>query len=278
MLPLFLRPAPAARTLRVVAALAVVAAAAAPASAQKSFRVFSSLYDEFDVTPGAEYAGRFDVLNESDGELTLQIQPKDIRAEIGRGLAVMDPGAHDRSNAEWLVLDADIVTVQPGERRPVFYRVAVPAGVGDGSHWSALQITTAEAPRAALPESDRLIQASVGQSVFVYVQVVTHVGEAASEIAFLTSEVAESDGKPVLDLHLQNDGDRSDVVEIWAELYGADGELATRIEGSSRVMHPGTAIRQALDLSGVAPGTYSAIVVAEPSYGDAFGLRTEITL
>jgi hypothetical protein len=267
------------RTAKLIAAIVavttVVASLCAPVAQAQTFRVYSSLFDEYDVSPGSQHRGQFDVVNEGNAPLTVKVIRQDVRFYADGKLLSEEPGAHERSNANWITLEQDRLTIAPNARETFYYDISVPSGVTDGSYWSALVVQNDLDQEIAFAE-----RAAIRQRVKVYVQVATHVGQALRpEVSFLSTEIVEdADGQRKLDIRIENTGNRSDIVPVWAELYDGNGQLATRVEGRSGVVHPGTSVRQVLDLGEVPSGEYNAIIVAEPIHGDAYGTRLTLSL
>lgn len=256
------------------------AAVAAPKAEAQTFRVFSRLFDEYEASPGSQHRGQIVVVNEGKRELTLAISKRDYRFYADGTVLNEEPGTHERSNAHWITTEQDRLTLAPGERQAFFYSVSVPAGVTEGSYWGLLVVENVnDAAQTLAAGGSGRVRAALRQKVKVYVQVATHVGQPQPAIAFLSTDVVEDrEGGRHLDVRIENTGDRSDLVPLWVELYDAAGQLATRLQAKSRVLHPGTSVRQLLDLSEVPPGDYDAIVVAEPPSGDAYAARLDLSL
>jgi hypothetical protein len=100
--------------------------------------------DSITVAPGKEYDGQFQVKNEGETEVSLQIVLKDFSLTETGGLSLEDIGLiKDHALAEYIDYTPEELSLQPGDTGQVSYRINLPEGL-QGLHWAAFVIRPQE--------------------------------------------------------------------------------------------------------------------------------------
>lgn len=111
------------------------------------------------------------------------------------------------------------------------------------------------------------------------IRMVTNIGETGERsMKFADKQLLMQDDQRVLQLDLENTGERYLRLLVWVELYDEDGTSIGRFEAGRRGMYPGCSTRFQVDLSQVAPGKYKALVVADNGDEYVFGARYELEI
>lgn len=250
------------------------AQAASPADTT-SVRLASPLRQVLSVAPGGSHQGEIVLVNGSDQATTVQVSQVDF-LPTEEGSSYPEPGTLPRSNADWLEVVRRDVQIPAGEQVVVPYSIRVPNDSSlAGSYWSMILLTPSDA--AAVQETQEgEVQTTIRTQFRYGVSVVTNLGDSGeSELSFKNPQFERpQDGAAThLQVSLQNTGERLLTPKVQLELFDAGGTQVNRLEAQVEWIFPGTSVRQDFDLGNLAPGEYSAVVIADAGGEDVFGTR-----
>ena len=80
----------------------------------------------------------------------------------------------------------------------------------------------------------------------------------------------------VLELDVQNAGDRAYRPKIWVELYDAAGALRGRREQQRGLLYPGTSLKQRFTFDTLPAGSYKAVVFADSGDDSVFAAQYKL--
>lgn len=285
------------RLLHAAFILLMVQALALPAAAQ--VKLYGNLVNRIEVEPGQTYSGELGVMNE--GERTAQVRVFQADFQYGaERTTYVDPGTLGRSNSRWIAFSPEFVEVQPETMERIDYTITVPedSAALEGSYWSVLTVEVISPDDAEWQgdgEPEEAVSASFVHRIRYAVQLVTTVaGTGEEELEVVSTQLLEEapetaaspDGPAAqregaatrwLQADLKNVGTASYRPAVYVELYDGSGALASRIDGLTHLMHPGSVVRQQIDLSDVPSGTYQALLVIETDE-NVFGTQLELEL
>jgi len=179
-----------------------------------------------------------------------------------------------RSNAGWIKVFLPLDTLAPGERLSIPYTIEVPDNRSlVGTYWSMLMVA------AVLPPSEATAKGAVGirQVIRYGIQIVTHIGDSGERnIRVANSELVHENEGPVLQIDIENTGERWVRPMAWSELYDEEGTSVGRFESSQQRIFPGCSVRYRFILSQVPGGKYEALVVFDN--GDQYLWGAQYTL
>jgi hypothetical protein len=243
-------------------------AAVTPESATTEARV---------AAPGSTYRGTITLSNSGKTPADVKIYQSDYSFSADGRSSFGSPGTVPRSNASWLHLGQEQITIRPGERARVDYEVRVPDDAGlTGTYWSAVLVQEISGAERGTPRrSDVQLQ----QVMRYAIQVITEIGDTGrAALAFRNAQLSSRGGKRELAVDMENTGERWLQAQVWLELHAADGHLAGRFAGQSLRTFPATSVRHHIDLSTVPPGKYLALLVADGGRNDLFGTQIDLDL
>ena len=229
------------------------------------------------ASAGGVYRGTVIVRNSGKTSADVKIYQTDYAFSAEGRSDFAKPGTLERSNAPWLHLGHEQIRIAPGERASVDYEVHVPNdGRLIGTYWSALMIEqVGGAEDSAHPRSE----AELRQVIRYAVQVITEIGETGrSEVAFRNAHLTGEGGQHEFSVDMENTGERWLQTQVWIELHDAAGHLAGKFGGQRLRTFPATSVRNRIDLSGVPPGKYLALLVADGGRNDLFGTQVELDI
>jgi hypothetical protein len=226
---------------------------------------------------GNSYRGSIAIRNAGPDVAQVKLYQTDYLFSADGKNAFDTPGALPRSNAAWLHLNREQVSIAPGSVTTVDYEVRVPDVVGlSGTYWSVVMVQELPATEAS---GDTHAGVRLGQSLRHAIQIITEVGDSApSEIEFRNAHVVGEGAQRVLDIDLQNTGERWLRTDIWLELHDTRGHVVGRFSAPRRRTFPGTSVRNRIELGAAPPGKYLGLLVADGGRNDLFGIQIELDL
>ncbi|HYE77628.1 MAG TPA: hypothetical protein VEI97_06555 [bacterium] len=267
--------------MRLCGLLLLLAVCALPAQAtpEGQVHVVGGLTRAYTLAPGSTTEGKLLLQNGGDASADVRVYQHDY-AFFADGKTLYDPpGTRPRSNAPWIHITPTQVTVPAHGSATVFFSIRVPAEVPDpGTWWSVLMVEPLSAgvlePGAGSAPG---VQVGIRMRQRYAVQFVTTVGEGTAAVEFSNATV-RSTGTAALQIDIANTGDLWLRPVAWAEVFGTKGESLGRFEGNKMRLYPGTSGRFTIPLPGIAPGSYTALVVADDPDGQVFGTQVALAI
>ena len=274
-----LGPNPKVATRRWVGLATLSLALAGGGELPAQVAVLSSGIEQRQVRPGGVYVGSILLFNPTAEPQEARVYQTDYLFFADGSNRFDEPGTVPRSNAKWITYGPNRVTIPPGTRFRVEYTITVPDTLAvwlSGSYWSMLMVEgVPRSPHPASPEPDSTqVVLGVRQLVRQAIQIVTDIaGTGALQVDVANPQLlATADGGKVLQVDIANTGDLTAIPDVSVELYGEDGALKGKFAGVKQMLHPGTSVRQRIDLGALPAGTYHALVVADGG-GEVFGAQ-----
>jgi len=218
------------------------------------------LTHEYTLQPGERLDGQLVVASTSEEPVYVTLELRDYLFFADGTTLYEEPGTVSRSNASWIQLFVSSpVLIPPGEELQVPYTIAVPeTETLAGTYWCILLV--APAPAEARAEDGLSITTVLSYGI----QFVTHIGSTGTRsVRALGASLAEATDGVVLEVDIENDGERWVRPEVWAELYDADGvKIGDYPSGQLRIF-PGTSVRYTFALGQLAPGAYRTVIILD---------------
>lgn len=264
-----------------VVLLALMLALIPGAAHAQGISLKSPMTIEKSLSPGGTVEGTLDLLNMTDAPQQARVYQTDLTPLPKGAVDFGEPGKAPRSNAGWLVVTPQQFTIPAGSTAQVNYLIRVPADdTLKGTYWSVIMVEGI-APAALEPpkQTDKALFAM--NTVMRYaIQMITNIGDSGTrDLKFVDRRIATVEGKRTLQLDLGNDGERWLHPTLWAELYDAQGASKGRFEGGRARVYPGDMSQTcSFDLSGLAAGKYTALIVADNGDEEVFGAQYDLEL
>lgn len=223
---------------------------------------------------GETYKGSFFVKNTEAEPQEVRIYQTDYQFHCDGTNNYGPAGKLERSNADWLSFNPHRLIIPPNDVVTVNYVVKVPADSNlTGTYWSMLMVEGVPkgSPRSSQPEKDET-KIGVTQITRYGVQMITHIGDTGErKLKFLeTKLIRDAEGR-VLQVDIENVGQRWLRPSLWVELYDESGSHVGKFEGGKKRIYPGTSVRYKVDLRNVPKGKFKALVVADAGGDYIFG-------
>ncbi|MFE8034074.1 hypothetical protein [Thiohalocapsa marina] len=252
----------------------------APDGAHAGVIVQSDMTQEHRAQPGERYRGTIVLRNPGDTTAEAKLYQTDYGFDAEGRNDYGPPGQLPRSNAGWISLTREVVTVPPKGTERIDYEVKVPSGDQlSGTYWSMLMVEpipeTSRESAADLPEGTT----SVTQLLRFGIQLVTHIGSSGeTALVFSNPQLVKENGKRLFAIDVENTGQRWLRPSLWLELYSQSGNPVGKFEGAATRLYPGTSARFRIDLGETPDGNYLGLVAADGTGDNLFGANVELEI
>jgi len=236
--------------------------------------VTSGLTYEKENQAGETYQGVIQLRNTGEDPQEVKIYQADYLFFCDGRNIYGEPGKDPRSNADWITFSPHRLTILPKSTSQVNYTLEVPDDKTlTGTYWSMIMIEgiSSSSPEVARQEKDK-ITFGISQVIRYGAQMITQIGDTgARKLKFLKTRLLKEDKERILQVDIENIGERLLRPALWAELYDEKGKSIGKFEGAKIGVYPTTSVRFRIDLSQVPKGKYKALVVADCGGDDLFG-------
>jgi hypothetical protein len=264
----------------ILAGLVLFLPAAASASARVG--VVGALSRRMELAPGEEAQGRVIVRNRGKQARMVRAYLTDYRSSADGKTSYGEAGEQDRSNAGWVHIVPAEQRVLPGAAASFTFIVRVPEEPAlSGTYWSMLMVEPLPASALEPPSEGKKgeVRISIGTVVRTGIHLITQItGTGRTDLRFLDRALEREGGRVFLRLDLENTGERHLGLALWAELFDEEGFSIGRFDAPRQGLFPGNSARVRVPLSGVPPGVYQALIVADDGGDNVFGARYEIVI
>ena len=257
-----------------VAALVLVGSIA-PSRLNAQIAVVGSTVEEHTAAPGQTYEGTLLVRNLTTEPQLVKVYQTDYRF-YADGTSHFDAAASSlRSNAGWIKPSATTIVIPASGEITLGYTVTVPAiDTLRGTYWSALMVEGA--PTAPPPSVNKTV--GLGSIIRYAVQLATHLPATGSrKVAFANQTLSDSTGHKVVELEVENVGERGYRPAMWVELYDSTGALRGRRQQQRGLLYPGTTLKQRFVFDALPAGSYKAVVFADTGDDSVFAAQYKLT-
>jgi hypothetical protein len=252
-----------------------------PASARAQVGIVNGLTQEKICAPGETFASYVRLKNNGPKDETVKIYQTDY-SFTADGQSFYDaPGRLVRSNAAWISVNSKQVTIPGSGTIDVKYTCKTPADPNlVGTYWSIVMFEVLPpAQRSKTDPARKEIVFGVNQVMRYGVQIVTHFGETGKRsLRFLKTELIEDKSQKVLQVDVENNGERWLRPFSYVEFYTEKGETAGKIEGERVRVFPGTSARFRFDLSPLQAGSYNALIVFDNKDVSVFAAQVKLKI
>lgn len=256
--------------------------AGAGCSAAAELHVEGSLYQDKTTAPGATYRGTVALSNSGDTPIAARLYLTDYGFSADGANQYAAPGSQPRSNAGWLHLGQEQVTIPAHGVASVAYQVVVPADPAlRGSYWSMIMIEPLSAAEATgAPRKKGEVQAALTAVTRYGVQVASEIGNTGQgELQFENPRLVKGhDVRRALAVDVKNTGDRTLRPQLTLELHDAQGAPHKGLPSGARRLYPASSAQFQLDVSALPAGKYRALLTADAGGDDVFGSQFDLTI
>ena len=241
--------------------------------------IIGGLTREKVLQPGEKYEGKITLQNTGEDSWQVTVYKTDYLFYADGKNIYGDPGQAARSNADWITVSPPRLIIPPKEQASLYYTVEVPQNPNlIGTYWSMIMIEPAsEASLQNLQDKEGRVKVGVQTVVRYGIQIVTHMGSSGTcKINFLDKKLINKDGQSILQMDIENIGQRWLSPKVWVELYNGQGNKVGRFESDKKRIFPECSVRHRIDLTEVPRGDYKALVVVDNGDQHVFGAKYDL--
>ena len=244
--------------------------------------VLGELTREMVVQPGQKLEGTIVLKNTGSKPLEVNIKKNDYLFFADGRSIYGEPGSTPRSNAKWLSVTPTRLIIPPQNTMSVYYSVQVPKdNTLKGTYWSMLMVepTSAGLPQIVGDEKNK-VALGIRTGIRYGIQIVTHIGDTGQKNLRIIDRklIKDKDGASVLQLDMENTGERWLRPWVRAELYDQSGHLVKKLECGRVRIYPGTSVRSRIAFQGIPRGKYKVLVIIDDGDGYVWGAQYTLQL
>jgi len=239
--------------------------------------IINGLSHQYNVVAGQVYKDAIEVQNNSDTPQTLKIYQRDYKF-FYTGEAFYDPpGSNPRSNASWIDISPRYLVLRAMEKSIIKYEITVPGSASNltGTLWSVIMVEGVNTIDTSSLDKGLNVQTIIRYAV----QIATDVENSGdANLQFLNvglDTLATYDG---IRVDIENVGERLLLPEMQLELFDEEGNPAGVFKSDKRRIYPGTSVSFELDIGTLKPGHYKALLLANCSDEDIFGVNLTLDI
>ena len=256
--------------------LSVFIIISAAGASEAGIVILNGLTHENEAHPGERYRGTIEIQNTGETKESVRVYLRDY-FYTHTGETRHDPaGTLERSNAPWMNYNPELLNLGPNEKAVVEFEVLVPENeLLQGTFWSVIMVEGIVPPDTAKFKQGVTINTAIRYAV----QIVTNIGKTgASDLRFLGLELDRQGENKLLNVLIENTGERMLRPEVTLELFDNEGNSAGIFKADKRKTYPGTSIKVEVLLKGIKPGSYSGMLVADCGEDQIFGTNVSFEL
>ena len=281
------------RIIRLIVLVSIFMLFSLQLSVQAEVLIDGKLVRERIVESGGTYQGTILLKNKGEAPEKIKIYQTDYSFSCeGVNNYSQPAGQGERSNADWITFNPSYLVIPPGETAEVNYWIKVPLPLDNplvGTYWSMLMIESIGednrdqgiSKNEEVNNKDKNVKVNIRQIMRYGIQMVTNIGESGErKLKIIDQKLLKQEGEGyLLQLDVENRGERWLKLKVWAELYGLqEGRLAGKFEGGSFIIYPGTSVRYRINLDGISANKYKALVVLDNQDEYVWGIQYNLDL
>jgi hypothetical protein len=238
--------------------------------------VLNGLTHENRAQPGETYRGTIQIQNAGKSERSVRIYQRDYWFSYTGESKHDEAGTLERSNAEWINYNPELMTLDSGEVATINFEVKIPGNDSlKGTYWSVIMVEGITPPDTSHFESGVRINTAIRYAV----QIITNIGSTGnSDLEFLGLELTRQNDQNMLYVAVKNTGERILKPEMNLELFDESGNSVGIITSDQRKTLPGTSIMSSLVLEGIKPGNYNGVLVADCGEDRLYGTNLSLEI
>ncbi|AQX84190.1 DUF3324 domain-containing protein [Elizabethkingia sp. HX WHF] len=243
-----------------------------------SIVVLNGLTHNYKVENGHVYKGKIAIENTGSTSQNVKIYLQDFSYKSDGSVNYTIPLTNTKTNADWIKLNTNLLTLKAKEKTEVFYEIVVPDKITQaGSYWSVLIVE----PVDDIKPSDKKIGVSITSVVRYAIQVITDykTENTKPDLKFEGVKVDNVEGKRMLKIAIANKGSVYCKPTLSAEIYSIkNGQKINNLTSMPMGLLPDSSKSFYIDISKIPPDKYKAVIIATDENENAFALNVELEI
>ncbi|MFO7962983.1 MAG: hypothetical protein R6U50_03595 [Desulfobacterales bacterium] len=233
--------------------------------------VTGGLTYEHQLLPGETGRGTIHLRNTEPHHQAVSIYQTDYFHYCDGSTIYGEAGQDSRSNADWITFSPRRLTIPPNGTARVHYAVTVPDNETlAGTYWSMMMIEGIASSPSIVTGDENTV--GIRHLIRYGAQIRTRIGNTGTrKLKFLHAKLLNAGGESILQIDLENIGERFLTPLVWVELFHRKHGSAGKFEGGRLGIYPAASVRFRINLRRATQGVYKALVVADCGGDDLFG-------
>lgn len=252
-----------------------------PLSVFADIGIVNGLTHEKMARAGEAYETIIFIKNFGDKQERIKVYQNDFYFYADGRQFYSDPGELDRSNASWITYYPRAIVISAGETIELKCEVQVPDREDlVGTYWSMIMVEPVPEDAVELSANqNEQVRFGIQQVLRYGIQMITHIGDSGTrEIKFLSTEFLKEDTKKILQVDVENIGQRWLRPVLYVEMFAENGDFAGKFVGGKWRIYPGTSVRYRVDLTQLPEGTYKAMIIVDNLDENVFGAEYSLDI
>lgn len=232
----------------------------------------------YQIHAGEIIKGEITIENTSETSQTVKIYLQDVRYNASGTTFFTDPSGKATSNAGWIKLASNLITLKGKEKTSVSYEIHIPEdSLQKGSYWSTVMVEPTDNLSPNKTKGAITIQSLVRYAI----QIITNnqTDDLKPNIKFDSVSITKINNKRFVNIAISNTGNLYFRPTAHIELYNRQsGEKAGTYNSIPMGILPGNAKSFQIDITNITPGKYSAVLMATDNGDNAFALNTVLDI
>lgn len=243
---------------------------------QAGIVVLSGLTHIYKVENGQLYKGKVTLQNIGNSPQNVKIFLQDFSYNADGTTYYTAPHTNEKSNAGWIKLNTNLVSLNAKEKTDVYFEIAVPdKDVQSGSYWSVIIVEPVE----DIKPSNNSPGVNITSIVRYAIQVITNYNTESVKpfLKFESVKVEKAGKQRNVKIGIANNGNVYCKPTATIEIYNRrTGEKVGTFSSLQMGLLPNTSKSFDIDVSKILPDKYNAVIIATDEDENAFALNVEL--
>lgn len=245
---------------------------------QASVVILNGLTHTYKVEGGQVYKGKISMENTDSTPQNVKVFLQDFSYKADGTISYTAPHTNEKTNAGWIKLNTNLVTLKAKEKTEVYYEITIPNKVAQpGSYWSVIIVEPVE----NIKPSDNKEGINITSIIRYAIQVITDYDseKAKPDLKFESVKIDKEEGKQILKIAIANKGELYCKPTATVEVYSRkNGQKAGVFSSQAMGLLPTTSKLFHIDISKLPPDKYNAAIIATDEDENAFALNVELEI
>lgn len=243
---------------------------------QANIVVLNGLSHNYKVENGRVYKGKISIENTGNQTQDVKLFLQDFTYQADGSINYTVPSTNPKTNAEWIQLNTNLISLKPKEKTDVFYEIKIPSQTNDaGSYWSVIIVEPVENIKASNEKQGINITSVVRYAI----QIITDVDSenVKPNLKFEGIKIEKEQEKRILKVAIANEGNLYCKPTASIEIYNKkNGQKIETLSSLPMGLLPQTSKSFHIDITKMPPDQYNAVIIATDEDENAFALNVEL--
>lgn len=240
--------------------------------------VINGLSHSYKIENGKVYKGKIEIENTGNQSQSVKLFLQDYSYKSDGTINYSTPQTNGKTNASWIKINTNLVTLKAKEKTEVYYEITVPNNVSEpGTYWSVIMVEPVE----EIKPNDKKEGVKITSIIRYAIQVITDLDseKAKPDLKFEGVKIEKEEGRKILKVAIANKGNLYCKPTVNVEIYNKKtGEKVGNFSSMASGLLPQTSKYYHIDISKISPDKYNAVLIATDEEENAFALNVELEI